>query len=63
MEEKFPNITESFNNAKEFLKICLDNKLINNTIIKPSNNPKVSVVIPLHNCKRTIQRAIKSIQN
>ena len=28
-EENFPNITESFNNAKQFLKICLDNKLIN----------------------------------
>ena len=62
-EENFPNITESFNNAKQFLKICLDNKLINNTIIKPSENPKVSVVIPLHNKKRTISRAIKSVQN
>ena len=62
-EEKFPNRGDSLNNAKEFLKICLDNKLINNKIIKSSNNPKVSAVIPLYNCQRTISRAIKSVQN
>ena len=62
-EEKFPNITESFNNAKDFLKICLDNKFINSEIIKPSINPKVSAVIPLYNCERVISRGIKSIQN
>ena len=62
-EEKFPNRGDSLNNAKEFLKICLDNKLINNKIIKSSNNPKVSAVIPLYNCEKTISRAIKSVQN
>ena len=62
-EEKYPNKDESFNHAKTFLKICLDNKLINNKTIVPSNNPKVSAIIPLYNCEKTISRAIKSIQN
>ena len=62
-KEIFPNLQDSFNNAKEFLKICLEGKLISNKTIKPSENPKVSAVIPLYNCKRTILRSIRSIQN
>ena len=62
-EEKFPNLTESFNNAKEFLDKCLKGILINNQTVKPSENPKVSAVIPCYNCIKTLGRAIKSIQN
>ena len=62
-KEIFPNLQDSFNNAKEFLDTCLKGKLIYNQTIKPSKYPKVSAVIPLYNCKRTILRSIRSIQN
>ena len=62
-EEKYPNLKESFNNAKDFLDKCIKGILINNQKIKPSIKPKATAIIPIYNCKNTISRAIKSIQN
>ena len=62
-EVKFPGLIESFNNAKNFIDKCLKGIIINNKALVYSENPKVSVLIPLYNCQRTISRAIKSVQN
>ena len=62
-QESFLPLQESFNNAKNFLKICLDGIIINNKSLKYSKNPKVTAIVTVRNCKRTISRAIKSIQN
>ena len=62
-EEKFPNLNEWFNNAKDFLDKCIKGILINNQSIQLSKNPKATVIIPVFNCKHTISRAIRSIQN
>ena len=62
-KEKFPSLQESFNNAKNFLKNCLEGIIMNNKSLKYSKNPKVTTIVTVHNCKRTISRTIKSIQN
>ena len=61
-EEKFPKISESFKNAKNFLKKCLKGILNNITIIK-TEKPKISAVMSFYNNNKTISRAIRSIQN
>ena len=62
-ERKYESMHDAFNKAKDFIDKCLKGILTNNQTIKPSENPKVSAIIPLYNCKKTILRAIKSIQN
>ena len=62
-KENFPNLQDSFNNAKDFLDKCLSNSLINNETIKNVEESRVSVIIPIYNCNNTILRAIRSIQN
>ena len=61
--EKFPNLKQSFKNAKDFLDKCIKGILINNQSIQLSRNPIATVIIPVYNCKYTILRAIRSIQN
>ena len=61
--EIFDSIDESYRKAKEFLNKSIEGILLNNFPFKSSENPKLSVVIPLYNCKKVISRAIKSIQN
>ena len=62
-DEKFPLLNESFINAKNFLDQCLKGNIINNQTFKASENPKISAILTLHNCQKTVSRAIKSIQN
>lgn len=62
-EENFPNLKNSFKNAKDFLDKCLRDILINDSKVIISQNPKVSAVVPFYNRKNTISRAIRSIQN
>ena len=61
--QNFSSLHESFNKAKYFLDKCLKGIMMNNQTLKLSDNPKVSAIIPAHNCERTISRAIKSVQN
>ena len=61
-EEKFPKISKSFKNAKNFLKKCLKGILNNITIIK-TKKPKISAIMTFYNNNKTISRAIRSIQN
>jgi glycosyltransferase involved in cell wall biosynthesis len=61
-EEKFPNMLNSFNHSKNFLKKCINGMLNNITIIK-TEKPKISAIMTFYNNRKTISRAIKSIQN
>ena len=63
VEEKFDEYIDAFNKAKDFINNCMKGVLINTEKIKPSENPKISAVIPCHNCKEFLLRAIRSIQN
>ena len=62
-EEKFETIHDAFNNAKNFINNNIKGKLMNNIYNPPSKNPKISAIIPCHNCKNYILKAIRSIQN
>ena len=62
-EEKFDSHKEAFNKAKDFINNNMKGILINTQIPKPSNKPKISVVIPCHNCKEFVIQPIRSIQN
>ena len=62
-EEKFDSYIEAFNKSKDFININLRGKLINSTILFFPKKPKISIVIPCHNCKKYILRCIRSIQN
>ena len=63
-DEEFKNLQESFNNAKDFLDKGIKGILIQDKQkFVLSENPIVSAVIPLYNCKNFILRAIRSIQN
>ena len=62
-KENFPPLNVSFYNAKKFLSNCLKGIIVNEQSLKYSENPKVSAIVTFHNCKRTISRAILSIQN
>ena len=61
-KEKFPKRDKSFNKAKNFLKKCLKGISINK-IINITKIPIISAIINFHNSKKTLTRAIKSIQN
>ena len=62
--EEFDSINESYKKSIEFLKKCLEGEFIQNpSNFISSDNPKVSVVIPVYNSGKFINRAIKSIQN
>ena len=45
-----------------FISICLNGTLIN-PIQKSSQNPKISLLIPVYNSEKTIKATIRSIQN
>jgi len=42
---------------------CFEGKLLNNTKKRLSSSPKISVVVPVYNCEKTIKSTIRSIQN
>ena len=58
----FDSINEAYKKAIPFIQNCLDGILYSNNI-SSSDNPKVSVVIPVYNSGNFINKAIKSIQN
>ena len=48
--------------ARDFINKSIEGILFNSSYIL-SNNPLITVVIPIYNCEKTIKRAIRSIQN
>ena len=60
----FSSLNESYNEAKDFIDKTLNLILINDkNQFKYNKNPFVSIVIPVYNSQKLINRAIKSIQN
>ena len=51
------------NKGLQYMKQCFKGKLLNNNTNILSLNPKISVVIPVYNCEKTIKFAVRSIQN
>ena len=62
-EDKFDSMEDSFQKAKEFINNSINGISYNNKTFILTEKPKVSVIIPIYNCKDFILRAIKSIQN
>ena len=54
------NITNLYNN---YIKLCLDNILIDKTKYPLLKSPKISVIIPLYNAVNYLYYALRSIQN
>ena len=61
--EKFPSFKIAFGCARKFIDSILKKKLINRRDFKVSSTPKISAVIPCHNCINYIEYAILSIKN
>ena len=50
--------------GKYYIKKCLEGVLMNYNINnKYSTQPKISIVIPVYNCEKTIKSTVRSIQN
>ena len=47
----------------KFMKKCFEGILLNHNPMKYTHNCKISVVIPVYNCEKTIKPVIRSIQN
>ena len=45
------------------MKKCFEGEFLNNNIYSFSPEPKISTVIPVYNCEKTIKVAVRSIQN
>lgn len=54
------NLKQKFKNEKLFLKSCLDNTTIE--YFEKYENPKISIVIPVFNNEKYLNRLIRSIQ-
>ena len=50
-------------NFKQYIKFCMEEKIINYTNKKYREDPYISVIIPVFNKKNSLIRSIKSIQN
>ena len=54
---------EALIRGRNFLNICLEEKLIKNIKFKKSIKPKITVIIPTYNSEKYIIKIIRSIQN
>jgi len=62
LEERFDNRFISFNKAIYFITKCISSNLFKFPSNNLSEDPRISVVIPMYNCEKFILRAVKSIQ-
>ena len=63
-EYNFDSLSQSFTKAKMFLDNNMKGNLINNkSLFSFSQKPKVSVVVPIYNSQKYINKTIRSIQN
>ena len=54
---------EALIRGRNFLNICLEEKLINNIKFKKSKKPIITVIVPIYNSEPYIKKIIRSIQN
>ena len=54
---------EALTKGRNFLNICLEEKLINNIKFKKSKKPIITVIVPIYNSEPYIKKVIRSIQN
>jgi len=54
---------EALTRGRNFLNICLQEKLINNIKFKKSKNPIITVIVPIYNSEPYIKKTTRSIQN
>ena len=54
---------EALTRGRNFLNICLQEKLINNLTFKKSKSPIITVIVPIYNSEPYIKKVIRSIQN
>lgn len=62
IREKYDSLYIAFNKSLDFIKNCSTSKIFKFDSTFKVENPKISVVIPMYNCKNYLLRAIKSIQ-
>jgi len=55
--------SNDLNKIEQYLKICSNKELINKKYYKKLENPKVSIISPVHNSEKYLTRFINSIQN
>jgi len=60
-----PTRTSQLTRARNFMKNCTNGIVLNSNIKShnPNSSIKISVVIPVYNCEKTIKAAVRSIQN
>ena len=54
---------EALIRGRNFLNICLEEKINNNITFIKSKNPKITVIVPIYNSELYIKKSIRSIQN
>ena len=59
----FEEKKRAYLHGKEFFELCCREELKNDKTFIKSENPFISVIIPLYNCQKTIKKVIRSIQN
>ena len=62
IRKKYDSLKIAFNKSLDFIKNCSSSKLFKFNSTLKIENPKISVVIPMYNCKSYLPKAIKSIQ-
>ena len=58
----FPIRKDQFN-LTQYIKLCMEEKLIYSEKIKPSKYPLISIIVSTYNKKDIIKKSIRSIQN
>ena len=53
----------SFERGKEFFEICMNNTLINEAVFNKTENPFISVVIPVFNVGKKLLSSVMSVRN
>jgi glycosyltransferase involved in cell wall biosynthesis len=62
-ELKYDSLFTALERSINFVNETLQGIVLSNTAFKSSDNPLITVVIPVYNGEKTITRAIRSIQN
>ena len=64
-KRQYPGRLQSLKKLKKYMKACFQGLFLNDNakLNYNSSTPKISVVIPVYNCNKTIKAAVRSIQN